>query len=199
MRFYHNTLAAEKVKSEDCVSLLKMVTHMKTKEFFKAKIFPKGYEPLFECLQSIQFKSKMFIVVDEGLKETEAKVKKDQDRDYELLRGLHMNSQNSGKGKGIIGITVMQTKFSNYIDSLIGISFDHQNRVSKLQKLGGCVHVAMEEIQDHLSVVKYLAREHYKWLLRYTNAHVNSNKELIPIIVAAKAYRTKVEKGKKAK
>ena len=59
--------------------------------------------------------------------------------------------------------------------------------------------MAMEEIQDRLSVVKDLAREHSKCLLRYTNVHVHRNEELIPIIIATKAYRTKSEKGKKAK
>lgn len=83
------TLAAEKIKSEDCVSLQKMITHMKNKEVVAAKIFPKGDKPLFEWLHSMQFKSKMIMAAEEGLKETKAKVKKDQDRDYELLRGLH--------------------------------------------------------------------------------------------------------------
>jgi hypothetical protein len=44
-----------------------------------------------------------------------------------------------------------------------------------------------------------LARENSKLLLRYTNIHVPRNDELIPIIVAARAYREKVEKGKKEK
>lgn len=154
---------------------------------------------MFEWLQSMQFKSKMIMAAEEGLKETKAKVRKDQDRDYELLRGLHMNSKTSGQGKEIIVVTVIQTNFSNYIDSLTKISSSHQNRVSKLQKLGRCIHVATTEIQDWLSVVKYLAREHSKWLLRYTNVHVHRHEELIPIIVVAKAYREKSKKGKNAK
>ena len=93
----------------------------------------------------------------------------------------------------------MQTNFSNYIDSLIGIYFGPQNRVSKLQKLGGCIHMTVEEIQDWLSVVKYLAKEHSKWLLRYTNLHAHRHEELIPIIVVTKTYKMKSEKGKKVK
>lgn len=67
-----------------------------------------------------------------GLKETKAKVKKDQDRDYELLRGLHKDLHTSGQGKGIIGVAVMQKNFFNFIDSLTGISSDHQNKVFEL-------------------------------------------------------------------
>lgn len=93
----------------------------------------------------------------------------------------------------------MQKTLSNFIDSLMGISSSHQNRVFKLQKLCGFVHVAMEEIQDHLNVVKDLARENSKWLLRYTNVHVHRNEELIPIIFITKAYRGKSEKRKKVK
>ena len=98
----------------------------------------------------------MIIVIEEGLQEKKAKVKKDQYRDYEILRDLHVDSQTSGKGKGIISITIMQ-KNSNYIDSLMVISSGHQNRISKLQKLGGCIQVAMEEIQDQVSAIKDLA------------------------------------------
>lgn len=86
------TLAAAKAKSEDCVSLLKIIIHMKAKEAVEVKIFLKGDEPLFEWLQSMQFKSEMIMVAEEGLKQIEARVKKDQDKDYELLRGLHIDS-----------------------------------------------------------------------------------------------------------
>ena len=61
------------------------------------------------------------------------------------------------------------------------------------------MHVTMEELQDQLGAIKDLAREHAKWLLRYTNVNAHKHDMLIPIIVAAKAYRTKVEKGKKEK
>ena len=44
-----------------------------------------------------------------------------------------------------------------------------------------------------------LTRENSKWLLRYTIVHVHRHEELIPIIVATKAYMVKSEKGKKAK
>jgi len=67
----------------------------------------------------------MIMAEEEGIKEMEAKVKKDQDKDYELLRGLHTDSQKSAQGKGIIGVTTMQTNFSNFIDSLTGISSSH--------------------------------------------------------------------------
>ena len=64
------TLVVEKVKSEDCISLLKMVKYMNTKEAIETKILPKGNETLFEWLQSMQFKSEMIIAVEEGLKKT---------------------------------------------------------------------------------------------------------------------------------
>ena len=44
-------------------------------------------------LQSMQFKYEMILVAEKGLKEIEAKVKKNQDKDYELLRGLHIYSR----------------------------------------------------------------------------------------------------------
>ena len=62
------TLVAEKVKSEDCISLLKIIIHMKAKEATKASILPRGDEPLFEWLQSMQFKYEMILVEEEGLK-----------------------------------------------------------------------------------------------------------------------------------
>ena len=139
------------------------------------------------------------MAVEEGLKETKAKVKKEQDIDYKQLRGLHIDSQSSQQGKVIIGVAIMQKYLSNFIDDLIGIASGHQNKVPKLQKLGGCVHVAMEELQDQLGIFKDLAQENSKWFLRYTNVHVHRDEEIIPIIVVAKAYRTKAEKGKKVK
>ena len=59
--------------------------------------------------------------------------------------------------------------------------------------------MAMEEMQDWISVVKYLAQEHAEWVLRYTNVYFCRHEELIPIIVVAKAYNKKAEKGKKVK
>ena len=57
--------------------------------------------------------------------------------------------------------------------------------------------MVVEDFLDQLNVVKELAREKSKWLLRYTNIHVH--KEIITIIVVAKAYREKSQKGKKLK
>ena len=54
---------------------------MKAKEVVQENILPKGDEPLFEWIQNMQFKSKMILAAEEGLKETEVKVKKDQDKD----------------------------------------------------------------------------------------------------------------------
>ena len=59
--------------------------------------------------------------------------------------------------------------------------------------------MAMEELLDELNIMKELTREHSKWLLRYTKIHVPRHEELMPIIIVAKAYRKKVEKGKKVK
>ena len=74
-----------------------------------------------------------------------------------------------------------------------------QNRVTKLQTLGGCVHVVVDELTGQLNEVKELARENSKWLLRFTNVHVPNHEELISIIFFAKEYREKIEKGKKSK
>ena len=57
----------------------------------------------------------------------------------------------------------------------------------------------MEELLYQLNVVKELASDHSKWLLRYTNIHVPRHEELILIIVVAKEYRAKIEKGNKSK
>ncbi len=54
-------LVVEKVKSEDCISLLKMIIHMKGEEVVEVKILPRGDEPLFEWLHNMQFKSKMIL------------------------------------------------------------------------------------------------------------------------------------------
>ena len=65
---------------------------MKEKEVVEAKNFPKGDEPLFKWLQSMQFKSKMILSVEKGLKEIEDKVKKTQDRGFKLIKRLHIDS-----------------------------------------------------------------------------------------------------------
>ena len=59
--------------------------------------------------------------------------------------------------------------------------------------------MAMEELPNYINAMKDLAREHSKWLLRFTNVHMPSHEELVPIIVVAKAYREKFEKGNKSK
>ena len=79
------------------------------------------------------------------------------------------------------------------------MSSSNQNGVVELQKLNGGIHMAMGELPNQLNVVKELARDHSKWLLRYTNIHTPKHEELVPIIVATKAYRKKEEKGKKMK
>ena len=127
------------------------------------------------------------------------KEKKAQDRAFELMRGLHIESQTSGQGKSIINVELMTNNFSTYLGNLSGMISSSQNRVTELQTLGGCVHVAVEEVTSQLNEVKELTLENSRWLLRFTNIHVPSHEELIPIIVATKAYRAKTEKGKKPK
>ena len=61
------------------------------------------------------------------------------------------------------------------------------------------MYVAVEEAANQHNQAKELTQEHARWLLRFTNVHVPSYDELIPIIVAAKAYRAKTKKGKKPK
>jgi hypothetical protein len=85
-------LAGERVKSDDCISLLKMVIQMKEKEVFKENILPKEDEPFFKWIQSMWFKLEMILLVEEGLKEIDDKVRKDQDKDLELMKGLHKDS-----------------------------------------------------------------------------------------------------------
>ena len=133
------------------------------------------------------------------LREIGDKVTKTQVRAFELMRGLHTESQTSGQGKSIINIEVMKNNFSAYLSNLSGMVSSSQNRVSELQTLGGCVHVAAEEVTSQQSEAKELTLEHSRWLLRFTNVHVPSHDELIPIMAAAKAYRAKTEKGKKPK
>ena len=115
------------------------------------------------------------------------------------MRELHTESQTSGQGKYFIEVEVMKKNFSTCLSNLSGMTSSSQNRVVELQTLGGCVHVAAEELTSQLNAVKELTQEHLKWLLRFTNVHVPNHEELIPIIVTAKAYREKIEKGKKSK
>ena len=87
---------------------------------------------MFQWLQSMQFKSEMIVLVEKGLKEIEDKVKKTQDRGFELMKGLHIDLKTSGQGKALIGINVMKENFSKFLDSLTNVSSSIQNRVVKL-------------------------------------------------------------------
>ena len=93
----------------------------------------------------------------------------------------------------------MKSNFSVYLNNLLEVAFSSQDRLTELQTLSGCIHVAATELTSQLNSLKELAREHSRWLLRFTNVHVSSNEELIPIIVAARAHKVKMEKGKKPK
>ena len=70
---------------------------MKVKEIPEAKILKKGNETLFEWLQNMQFKIGMIQAAQKGLKEIEDKVKKTQDRAFEIMRGLHIDSKTNGQ------------------------------------------------------------------------------------------------------
>ena len=75
-------------------------------------------------------------------------MKKTQDRAFKLMQGLHTDSQTSGQGKALIGVEVMKNNFSTYLSNLFGMASSSYNRVVELQRLGGCVHVAMEELPN---------------------------------------------------
>ena len=145
---------------------------MKEKEVVEEKILPKVNKPLFEWLQSMQFKLEMILLVEKGLKEIEDKEKKTQDKGFEVTKGLHTNSQTSGQGKALIRINVMKENLSKFLDSLSSVSSSNQNRVVELQKISRCIYVAIEKLPNQLNAVKELARDHSKWLLRYTNIHM---------------------------
>ena len=87
----------------------------------------------------------------------------------------------------------MKNNFSVYLSNLSGMVSSSQNRVSELQTLGGCMYVAAKEVTSQQNKAKELTLEHSRWLLRFTNVHVPNHDELIPIMAAAKAYRTKTE------
>jgi len=172
---------------------------MKAKEAIEVKILKKRNEPLFEWLQGMQFRLEMIQEAEKGLKETEDKLKKTQSRAFELMKDLHSGPQTSGQGKTPIGIEVMKNNFSAYLSNLSGMASSSQDKVAELPTLSRCIHVAATELTNQLNSIKELALEHSRWLLRFTNVHVSRNEELIPIIVAARAYRAKIEKGKKSK
>ena len=176
-----------------------MIIQMKEKEVVEENILKKGNEALFEWIQGMQFKLEMIQEAEKGLKEIEDKVRKTQDRVFELMKGLHYEPQTSGQGEAPIGIEVMKNNFSMYLSNLSGMASSSQDRVAELQTLSGYVHIVATELTGQLNFVKELAREHSRWLLRFKNVHMSSNEEIIPIIVAARAYRAKIKKGKKSK
>ena len=139
----------------------------------------------------MQFKREIIQEAEKGLRETGDKATKAQVRAFELMQGLHTESQTSRHGKSIINVEVMKHNFSMHLSNLSGMVSSSQNRVPKLQTLGGCVYVAAEEVTSQQSKAKELTLEHSRWLLRFTNVHVPSHDELIPIMAAAKSYRAK--------
>ena len=115
------------------------------------------------------------------------------------MQRLHIESQSIRQGKFFIDVEVMKNNFSTHLNNLSGMASSSQNRVTKLQTLGRCIHETIEELTSQLNEVKELAREYSRWLLRFTNVNVPNHEDLIPIIVFAKAYREKTKKGKKSK
>ena len=147
----------------------------------------------------MQFKQEMIQEAEKGLRGIGDKATKAQVRAFELMQGLHTESQTNGQRKCIINVEVIKPNFSMHLSNLSRMVLSIQNRVSKLQTLGGCVYVATEEVASQQNEAKELTLEHSRGILRFTNVHVPSHDELIPILAAAKAYKTKTEKGKKSK
>ena len=48
----------------------------------------------------------------------------------------------------IIGVTFMQENPTNYLDELTVMTSNQQDRVFELQNFGGCMHIAIEELQE---------------------------------------------------
>ena len=115
------------------------------------------------------------------------------------MKDLHSEPQTSSQGEALIKIEVIKSNVSVYLSNLLEVASSSQDRVTELQTLSGCIHVAAKKLTSQLNSFKELAQEHSRWLLRFTNVHVSRNEELIPIIVAARAHRAKMEKGKKSK
>lgn len=80
----------------------------------------------------MQFKLEMLQEAEKGLREIKEKVKKTQDRAFELMKGLRTDPQTSGKGKTLIGVEVMKNNFFMYLSNLSGMPASNQNRVTKL-------------------------------------------------------------------
>ena len=94
----------------------------------------------------MQFKLEMIQEAEKGLKETWDKAKKIQDRAFELMRGLHTESQTSGQGKSSIDVEVMKNNFSMHLSNLSGMASSSQNKVTELRTLGRCVDMAAKEL-----------------------------------------------------
>ena len=105
---------------------------MKAKDAIEAKILKKGNDPLNEWLQSMQFKLEMIQEDERGLRETWDKAKKAQDKSFELMRGLHTESQTSGQGKSFINVEVMKNNFSTHLKNLSWMVSSSQDKVSEL-------------------------------------------------------------------
>ena len=56
--------------------------------------------------------------MEEGLQKKKSKVKGGQDRDFEFLEGIHIESQKIGKGKELVEVANMQKVSFNYLDKL---------------------------------------------------------------------------------
>lgn len=56
-----HVITTERVKCEYCVESMNMIIHMKAKEAVKAKILPRGDEPIFEWHQGLEFKIEMLM------------------------------------------------------------------------------------------------------------------------------------------
>ena len=48
------------------------------------------------------------------------------------MKGLHTDSQTNGQGKDLIGIDVMKSNFSTFLEDLSGVTSSSQNRVEDL-------------------------------------------------------------------
>ena len=60
----------------------------------------------------MQLKREMIQEAEKGLRETWDKEKNAQEKSFELMRGLHTESQTSGQGRSFINVEVMKNNFS---------------------------------------------------------------------------------------
>ena len=56
--------------------------------------------------------------------------------------------------------------------------------------------MATKELQEQINTVKDIAKEDYKWLIRYKTIHGGRLEELIPVIAATNAHKARMDKGK---